>query len=101
MSDLNITTHVLLFIVGGGLGLWLAARIFGVQLNLGWAFVIGLMAGFGDLVPTVGFLVSLLVMIAGVYFVTRCDPQDALFTALIGRAGILIAVLLYGLNLST
>lgn len=86
-----VVTHAL----GGGIGAWIAGRIFGCRLNVFVAFAIATAAGIVYLIPTVGFAVSLVVMVALIRQFSEGDWMEAIFTTLIARGVVLAAALLW------
>ena len=87
---MDTLTQSVIFALGGGAGLWLATKIFGSPLHIVLAAAIGVAAALANLIPTVGFAASLIVMFGGVKLATRCDVNEAVISALIARAVIFV-----------
>lgn len=91
---------VIVHTLGGGIGAWIAGRIFGCHLNVFVAFAIAGVAGICYLIPTIGFAVSLLVMITLIRQFSEGDWMEATFTTLIARGIVLAVALVWQANIA-
>lgn len=90
-------TQTVIFTIGGGLGLWATTKIFNSPLNVALAAAVSLSAALANLIPTVGFAASLIVLVAGVKLASRCDLTEAIIAALVARATVFVLVFTWSL----
>lgn len=95
---MDTISQVAIFSVSAGVGLWIGTKIFDSPLNGAIAGAVAIAAELAELIPTVGFAASMIVMIAGVKFATRCDLTEAFISALIARVAVLVAVFVWKLG---
>ncbi len=86
---------VIVHTIGAGVGILLAGPFFGCRLHPAKAFAAAGLASLLYVVPTVGFALSLVALVWLVGIWGTGDWDDALYTALISRGGVLIVAMLW------
>ena len=97
---MDAITQTVIYTIGGGLGLWIATKIFSSPSNVAQAAAIAFFAALADLIPTVGFAASLIVLVVGAKLATRCDLTEAIIAALVARATVFVLAFTWALVLA-
>ena len=88
---MDAMTRLIIYIVGGTIGILIAGRLFDCKMSPPKAFAASVAGGLAYLLPTVGSVAGLLVMVAAIRQLSDlADWQNALFTAFVANGVVLI-----------